>query len=75
MYSLSKHYTLRWQFKEHPHYQISTDRTIINTQRGTQVKRCVNGGSIGYWIAGQWYNEKKVNQHVEIIPVTIWDTL
>jgi len=67
MIRVSKEYDLIWEFVECPYYQISRCRRIFNTRTGKQLKRCLNGGSIGYWVAGRWVGESTVNQHVRKI--------
>lgn len=61
-------YELKWQFKNLPHYAITTCKKVINTHRGTIVKKTLNGGSIGWWIAGNFIAKSKVNQYLELIP-------
>lgn len=60
-------YTLKWVFKNSPQYAISTCKKVINTDRGTIVKKTLNGGSIGWWIAGKFIPQSKVNNYVELI--------
>ena len=61
-------YTLKWIFKDHPNYAITSCKKVVNTHRGTIVKKVVNGGSIGWWIAGDFIPQSKVNDCVNIIP-------
>ena len=67
MYSLLNNYDLKWEFVNYPHYKITTCRKIINIKSNNIIKRCVNGGSIGYWIKGNWVNEKNINKGVRLI--------
>ena len=69
MITISKTYTIKWQFKSHPKYAITTCKKVINTHRGTIVKKTLNGGSIGWWIAGNFIAQSKVNDHVELLKV------
>lgn len=54
MNEISVKYTLIWQHKKHPHYQFTKCKKCFNVQRGKQVKMVLNGGSIGFWIAGKF---------------------
>jgi hypothetical protein len=64
---ISNTYALKWQYKDAPHYCVSLCKKIINTRTNKVLKRCLNGGSIGYWIKGSWVAEKNVNRLLEII--------
>jgi len=67
MIIISTNYELKWQFKDHPHYAITSCKKVINTHRGTIVKKVVNGGSIGWWIAGDFIPQSKINGGVKLI--------
>jgi len=67
MVTISTNYKLKWQFKNYPQYAITTCKNVINTHRGTIVKKTLNGGSIGWWISGNFIAQSKVNSHVELI--------
>lgn len=54
MNSISIKYDLIWQHKVHAHYQFTRCKKCFNVQRGKQVKMVLNGGSIGFWIAGNF---------------------
>jgi len=61
-------YLVKWQFKEYPHYKISTCKKIINCQRGKIIKCTKNGGSIGYYINSIFFKKSDINNHIELIP-------
>lgn len=61
-------YLVKWQFKEYPHYKISTCKKIINFKRGKIIKCTKNGGSIGYFISGKFYKKSDIDNHIELIP-------
>lgn len=65
--TISTNYTLKWVFKDHPYYAITSCKKVVNTHRGTIVKKVLNGGSVGWWIAGGFIAQKKVNDFVELI--------
>jgi len=61
-------FTIKWQFKEFPHYKVSTCKKVINCQTGKIIKCTKNGGSIGYFIAGKFYKKSNINDFIEVIP-------
>ena len=61
-------FSVKWQFKEYPHYKISTCKKIINCQTGKIIKCTKSGGSIGYFISGKFLKKSDINNHIEIIP-------
>jgi len=61
-------YTVKWRFKEHPNYVVSTCKKIINCQTGRILKCTKNGGSVGYFISGKFYKKSDINNHIELIP-------
>ncbi len=67
MFAISTNYVLKWRFKDNHQYAITTCKKVINTHRGTIVKKTLNGGSIGWWIAGKFIPQSKVNNYVELI--------
>ncbi len=67
METISVKYNLIWQFKTANQYKFTRCKKCFNTNRGTQVKMVLNGGSIGFWIAGDFYPLSKINEHLEKI--------
>ena len=61
-------FTVKWQFKEHTNYKISTCKKVINCQTGKIIKCTKNGGSIGCFIAGKFYKKSDINSCIELIP-------
>lgn len=61
-------FKVKWQFKEHQHYKISTCKKVINCQTGRIIKCTKNGGSIGYFISDKFYKKSDINKHIELIP-------
>jgi len=66
-HSLSKSYTLKWEFKDSPEYKVTTCKKIINVKSGKMLKKSYNSGSIGFWISGKWVNIKKVKSEIILI--------
>jgi hypothetical protein len=60
-------FTVKWQFKEYPHYKISACKKIINCKTGKIIKCTKNGGSIGYYISSKFYKKSDINSHIELI--------
>ena len=50
MNTISVTYELKWQIKNNEKYKWSTCKKLFNTQSGRQIKKTMNGRSIGYWI-------------------------
>lgn len=62
-------FTVKWEFKEHPHYKISTCKKIINCKTGKIIKCTKSGGSVGYFISGIFYKKSDINKHIQLIKV------
>jgi hypothetical protein len=60
-------FLVKWQFKDYPHYKISTCKKIINCKTGKIIKCTKNGGSIGYYINSIFFKKSDINNHIEII--------
>lgn len=69
MSTISIKYSLVWRFVKYPYIQISSCRKIFNVKNNKQLKCCLNGGSLGYWIAkDKFVPLSKINKEVEKIP-------
>ena len=62
--TISMKYTLKWRHKKYHHYQWSTCGKLFNVQSGREIKKVVNGGSVGYWIAGRFITLGKLRQQL-----------
>lgn len=69
MNTISISYALKWRFKNNYNYQITPCKKIINIKRGNIIKCVINGGSVGWWIAGDFIPKSKINENVELIPI------
>lgn len=68
---ISINYTLVWRFKDHNHIQITRCRKIFNVKTQKQLKCCLNGGVLGYWVASKKFIPLgKINENVELIKET-----
>jgi len=63
-------FTVKWQFKDYNHYKISTCKKVINCQTGKIIKFTKSGGSVGYFIAGNFYKKSDINDYIEVVPKT-----
>jgi hypothetical protein len=63
-------YTLKYVVKSHPNYKVTDKGVVINTLRGTVLKRVVNGGSKGYWFGKEF--KKLADIRKELIKIEIW---
>jgi len=61
-------YRIKWEFKDYPHYKISTCKKIINCKTGKIIKCTKSGGSVGYFINGIFFKKSDINQHIRVIP-------
>ena len=67
-YQLVINLNMKWQIKNKPHYKWSECKRLINTQTGRQIKKTINGGSIGYWIGEKFITLSKLKSQLELIP-------
>jgi len=68
MNRISISYTLKYQCKFAIHYKWSKCGKLFNMKTGKQIKKTLNGGSIGYWIASKFYTLNTLKSQVELIP-------
>ena len=68
MNSISVNYVLKWQCKFANHYKWSKCGKLFNMKTGKQIKKTLNGGSVGYWIASKFYTLNALKSQVELIP-------
>lgn len=63
-------FTVKWEFKDNPHYKISTCKKIINCKTGKIIKCTKSCGSVGYFINGSFYKKSDINKHIQLIKVS-----
>lgn len=61
-------YIVKWRFKEHQNYLVTTCKKIVNIKNGKIVKCVKSGGSIGYYIDGDFFKKSSINDLIEILP-------
>ena len=67
--SKSVTYSFFWQVKSLPHYKVTKDGKIVNCRTMTELKRTVNGYTIGYNIQGKFHSLSKLRNMLEKIQV------
>lgn len=65
--TISTTYDVIWQIKTHPNYKFTKDGICINSKLGKIVKRVKKGGSIGYYIAGNFVSLVQLRTQLEKI--------
>lgn len=65
---ISKNYDLKWQITFAKNYQFSECKKLFNIKTRREIKKVVNGGSIGYCINGKFYSVTFLRSHIEKIP-------
>lgn len=59
-FTISNTYSLKWQINEN--YYITKCSKVINLKRGIILKKCLNGGVIGYWINKKFVSLDQLNE-------------
>jgi hypothetical protein len=76
MQTISITYTLVYEISFAHHYKFTKCKKLINCQRCKEVKKVMNGGSIGYCIESKFYtlsNLRKYLQKIKVKEKTPWD--
>jgi hypothetical protein len=68
MNTITATYSLKWQLKSAPSYQVTACGKVFNIGTGRRIKKCLNGGSVGFWVAGRWMPLAQVRNNLERIP-------
>lgn len=68
MNSISVNYTLKLQVKFATNYKWTECKRLFNCKTGREIKKTLNGGSIGYWIQGKFITLANLAKEVELIP-------
>ena len=51
---ISNSYVLNWELKDYPNYKFSECGKCFNTKTNREIKKILNGRSIGYCIKGRF---------------------
>lgn len=65
--TVSKTYSLKWFISGAEHYKVSPCGKVFNCQRGKEIRRVVNGGSVGYCISGKFISLPHLRKRLRII--------
>lgn len=68
MNTISIVYSLKWQLKNNTNYQFTHCKKCFNVSRGKQIRMVLNGGSLGFWIAGKFMTLNNIKNNIELIP-------
>lgn len=68
--TISTTYTLKWFVKSNPNYKVTEKGIVINTLRGTILKRVINGGSKGYWFGKDFKTLAEISKELISIEKT-----
>lgn len=68
MNTISITYTLVWQIKFAEYYKFTSCKKLVNCQTSKEIKKVMNGGSIGYCIKGKFYSLTYLRKHLEKMP-------
>lgn len=49
MQSITYTIEIKWRIKNFDNYGFGSDKNLYNTKTNRKLKKCYNGGSIGYW--------------------------
>ena len=70
MNKISITYTLVWEVKDYEEYKFSSCGKCFNTKRNTELKKVMQGGSIGYNIRGKFKSLKILRNNLHKIKKT-----
>jgi len=62
--TLSRNYNLKWQISFAPNYKFTECKKLINCKTGRIIKKTVNGSSVGYWIAIEFWTLTQLRKHL-----------
>ena len=55
MTTITKSISFKWKLNFSEHYQWSTENKLYNRKTMREIKKTVNGYSVGYWISKKFY--------------------
>lgn len=70
MTTISVTYDCKYQVKGMPEYKFAKKK-LFNTQRGKEIKKVLNGYTIGYNLRGKFYSMQKIKAMIEPIEKNI----
>ena len=69
MNTISITYPLIFEVSFAPHYKFTKCKKLINCRRAKEVKKIMNGGSIGYCIESKFYSLKNLRKYLQKIKI------
>ena len=67
MISITKSITFKWKLSFDDKYKWTKDGKLYNTKTNREIKKSVNGYSIGYWISKKFYTLDNLRLHLQKI--------
>lgn len=64
MISITNTYDCKYQIKGMPEYQFAKKK-LFNMQRGKEIKKVLNGYTVGYNLRGKFYSMQKIKTMIE----------
>lgn len=68
-YTQSNNYVLKWQLSFNPDYRFSECGKCFNVKTGNQIKKILNGRSVGFCINGKFKSLNSLRQDLILIPI------
>lgn len=68
MITVSNIYVLKWQLKDAINYKWSECGRCFNELTGKEIKKILNGRSVGYCIKGKFQSVNTLRSQLELIP-------
>ena len=60
--TISKTYKLKWQITGYENYKVSPCGKIFNVKSGKEIKRTLNGSTVGFWIKDKFFTLEKLRK-------------
>ena len=64
MTTVTKSITFKWKLSFNDNYQWSTENKLYNVKTMREIKKTVNGYSVGYWINKKFYTLENLRKHL-----------
>lgn len=60
--TISKTYKLVWEISGYEIYKVSKCGKIFNTKSGKEIKKILNGSTVGFWIKDKFFTLEKLRK-------------
>ncbi len=64
MITITKSIVFKWKLDFNSDYQLTTDGKLYNIKTMREIKKTVNGYSVGYWIGKKFYTLITIRKHL-----------